>query len=85
MADIIETIETDPGQSKSQLQKTCKNLLMRKSRIQKKMRTLARELRYDALDDKFDAKKIEEYQTLNKQLRRVKIFEAEFNYTMHML
>jgi hypothetical protein len=75
----------NPGRTKSQLKDSCDALNMRKNRIQKKMRALARELRYDSLSDVFDKDKLQKYQELNKTLRETKIIEAEFNYTMHML
>lgn len=75
-------VEYNPGRTKSQLKDSCDALNMRKLRIQKKMRNIARDMR---LDEDIKKEKLEEYQKLNAQLRETKIIEAEFNYTMHML
>jgi len=77
--------QQNPGRTKAQLKDSCDALNMRKLRIQKKMRALARELRYDAGNDKINPDKLNQYQELNNSLRETKIIEAEFNYTMHML
>jgi hypothetical protein len=72
----------NPGRTKANLKDSCDALNMRKLRIQKKMRNLARDMR---LDEDIKQDKLDEYQKLNAQLRETKIIEAEFNYTMHML
>jgi len=77
--------QQNPGRTKAQLKDSCDALNMRKLRIQKKMRALARELRYEAGNDKINPDKLNQYQELNESLRSTKIIEAEFNYTMHML
>lgn len=79
---IALAVDQNPGRTKSQLKDSCDALNMRKLRIQKKMRNLARDMR---LDEDIKKEKLEEYQKLNAQLRETKIIEAEFNYTMHML
>lgn len=68
----------NPGRTKQNLKDSCDALNMRKLRIQKKMRNLARDMR---LDEDIKKEKLEEYQKLNAQLRETKIIEAEFNYT----
>lgn len=72
------------GRTKEQLKASCDALNMRKVRIQKKMRALARDMRYESVN-RIDIAKLNEYQELNESLRQTKIIEAEFNYTMHML
>lgn len=78
----MNLLDITPGRTKSDLSATINALGMRKVRIQKRMRLLARQLRYS---DEIDHKKLDEYQELNADLRTVKIFEAEFCYTKNML
>lgn len=58
---------------------------MKRLRIQKKMRNLARDMRQDSMKDIIDQEKLKMYQEYNQSLRNTKIAEAELNYTMHML
>lgn len=83
MANSITLV--DQNKVKGKLKDSCKALLMRKSRIQKKMRNLARDMRQDIMNDVTDVEKLKLYQEYNTQLRQTKIAEAELNYTMHML
>lgn len=78
----MDILEITPGTKKSDLQATINALMLRKRRIQKKMRTLARQLRYN---EGIDHDMVTLYQKLNEDLRKVKIFEAEFCYKKHML
>lgn len=70
---------------KAKLKDSCKALSMKRLRIQKKMRNLARDMRQDSMKDIIDQEKLKMYQEYNQSLRNTKIAEAELNYTMHML
>ena len=78
----MNLIDITPGNSKSDLKNTINALGMRKVRIQKKMRLMARQLRYN---DEIDMDMVNAYQKLNEDLRAVKIYEAEFCYKKNML
>lgn len=79
---MVNTIEMNSGQTKSQLNDTCNALNERKRRIQKEMRAIARTLRFE---EDIDYNLLAKYQKLNTDLKNTKIMEAEFCYTKHML
>lgn len=54
----------------------------KKRRIIKKMRVISQQLRQSLV---YDPHKIEEYQALNEELRRVRIFDAELTHLRNML
>jgi ABC-type phosphate transport system auxiliary subunit len=70
--------------SKPMLQGEIEALRMRKKRLQQKLKAKYDELVFSPSPDKC-TDQLTEYQTMNNELRKVKIFEAELVYLRNML
>ena len=75
-------IEYSPNQNRAQLAGTIQSLTDKRTRINQRMRVLARKMRQD---ENMSLADLDEYQRLNDQLKGVKIWEAEMTYTRNML
>lgn len=77
------TLEEMPLLNRTDLERCINAFGQRKYNIEKKMAVMARQLRYNEVG--IDNTLLDEYQKLNEELRKTRIFQAEFIYTRNML
>jgi hypothetical protein len=79
---IMSEIDMHSMLKRSGLQSTIDSIRTKKNYIDKQMRRISRDLRRA---DNIDYEKVEKYQKLNQDSRRIRIFEAELMYLRNII
>lgn len=82
MKDVDENIQLHSSGKKSGLQASISIVCKKRRNVDQRMRVLSRQLRRA---DLIDMKKVSEYVELNKECRKLRIYEAELVYMRNIL